>query len=73
MDDISQQRLLTTDEAAELLHVSPRFVRQRVQTGELPSVRLGRLHRLHRDVIEEFMRFGQVAETQRWRRPRTGE
>jgi excisionase family DNA binding protein len=70
MDTISAQKLMTIPEVARVMNTSERFVEQRVATGELPSVKLGKLRRLHREVIEEFMKFGQVAEAQRWPRTR---
>jgi excisionase family DNA binding protein len=72
MSNILQQQLLTIPETARVLNTSARFVEERVRTGELPSVRLGK-KRLHRDVVEEFMKYGQVAEAQRWPRSRAEE
>jgi excisionase family DNA binding protein len=74
MSNILQQQLLTIPETARVLNTSARFVEERVRTGELPSVRLGKkLRCLHRDVVEEFMKYGQVAEAQRWPRSRAEE
>jgi excisionase family DNA binding protein len=63
-----ETKLLTIPETALVLHASRRFVEERVRSGALPSVKLGKLRRLHREVVEEFMKFGQVAESQRWPR-----
>jgi excisionase family DNA binding protein len=60
-----EPRLLKIGEAAKVLNTSARFVEERVRTGALPSVRLGRLRRIHAEVLEEYSRFGQVAEDRR--------
>lgn len=38
-----QDEMITTGEAAKILHVSPRTVARIVDAGEIPSVRYGRL------------------------------
>jgi excisionase family DNA binding protein len=55
-------------QAARVLNTSSRFVEAHVSNGDIPSVKLGKLRRIHRDVIELFMQHGIVAEAQRWPR-----
>lgn len=45
--------MLSTAEAAKLMRTSPAYVRQLITTGELPSVRRGRVLRLMKsDVVD---------------------
>jgi excisionase family DNA binding protein len=71
MNDVFEPKLLNIRQAAHVLNASARFVEQRVKTGELPSVKLGKLRRIHRDVLEEFSRFGIIpGEKRGWRQDR---
>ncbi len=54
----NQDRLLSLKEAAEQLSVSPDFVRQRVRAGEVPSVRIGRLIKIHQSDVDAVKRDG---------------
>jgi excisionase family DNA binding protein len=63
-------QLLTPSETASALRVSPRFVRQRIKTGEIPVVRFGRAQRIHEDVVLELQRFGLTGERHYRERPR---
>lgn len=44
-------RLLTGDEVAELLHVTPRWIRQHTANGDLPHFKLGRYPRYRLDRV----------------------
>ena len=50
--------LLTPDEVAERLAVSPKIVRQWLRDGKLPGIRLGRLWRVNPDALERVLREG---------------
>jgi excisionase family DNA binding protein len=69
MSDIFEPKLLTTRQVAHVLNTSTRFVEERVRTGELPSVRLGKLRRIHEDVVLDLQKFGLTGE--RHFRPRS--
>lgn len=47
--------LLTADEVAEMLSLSPRYVRQLVTDGELEAVVTGRAVRFERSEIDRFV------------------
>lgn len=47
--------LHTTDEAAELLHISKSSVIRAMGTGDLKSVKIGKLVRITRESIDEFV------------------
>lgn len=46
--------LITIQEAAVLLRVSPVTVRRHVAAGRLPAVRVGRQIRIERDALDDF-------------------
>lgn len=47
---------LTAAEVAALLRVDPQTVRRWCATGELPSVRAGRVIRIRREDVDRFVR-----------------
>jgi excisionase family DNA binding protein len=52
-----RDRIITADEAAELLRVNPQTVYQMIQRNELPCARVGRLVRVREsDVLALFNR-----------------
>lgn len=51
------QRLLTTDELADRLHIGVKIARQWLRTGRLPVGRkLGKRWLLHEGQLDEYMR-----------------
>ena len=48
-------KLLKAEQVAEILNISKAFVYQLIETGELPSIRLGRSVRVHPNVLEEMI------------------
>lgn len=50
------RNLLTTDEAATYLNVTPRMVRRLVQECRIPVIRIGRHVRLKPEHVEEYLR-----------------
>ncbi len=52
--------LLTLDELATYLKVSPTTARRMLREGEIPSTRIRRAYRVHRDDLEKYMRDHQV-------------
>lgn len=48
-------RLLTVDDVAEVLQLSPRSVRRMVADGRLPVIRLGRAVRVHPSAVATLM------------------
>jgi excisionase family DNA binding protein len=73
MNDIAQPKLMTVLETAHALRVSPRFVRGRIKSGELPIVRFGRAQRIREDVILEMQKFGLTGSRHFRARPRAEE
>ncbi len=52
-----QSEFLTVAEAAEVLHVTERFIRKLIATGELRAVKVGsRLVRIRRSNLEDLLR-----------------
>lgn len=47
--------LLTIDEAAEILHSSPKTVRRRIKSSELPVIRDGPLIRIRPDDLRSYI------------------
>ena len=52
---LDEERALNVDEAAALLGVSPKWIKRRTTTGEVPSVKLGRCRRYRRTDLLAFM------------------
>lgn len=48
-------RLLTPEEAAERLAVSPKSIREWLRTGRLAGVKVGRLWRIREEALEAFL------------------
>ncbi len=46
---------LTTKQAAELLNVNPKTVLRLIQRGQLPARKVGRVWRLSRHVLDEWL------------------
>jgi excisionase family DNA binding protein len=55
--------LLTYDEAAPLLRVCKRTIERMVGRGELPIVRVGRMPRISRAALTEFVERASTATT----------
>jgi excisionase family DNA binding protein len=54
-DAPEEDELLTVDEVATLLKINSQTVRNRIDAGDLPSVRLGRRVRVQRSVLEQLI------------------
>jgi excisionase family DNA binding protein len=54
-DGIQDQRLLTVEETAEALHISRDRTYYLLRTGQLRSIKIGKLRRISRTWIEEFI------------------
>lgn len=63
------ESLLTTEQVAERLNVHPESVRRYVRSGELPAIRKGRLIRIERKAVEEFLQPDETASS--WARAAT--
>ncbi|MFL6126021.1 helix-turn-helix domain-containing protein [Actinophytocola sp.] len=50
----SERILLTVEEAAERLGIGRTFAWRLVRTGELKSVQIGRLRRVHVDAVRDY-------------------
>ncbi|MHB8598188.1 MAG: helix-turn-helix domain-containing protein [Ktedonobacteraceae bacterium] len=53
---MQNEKLLTSEQVADRLQVSSQTVYSWLRTGELPSVRIGRLWRVRPSDLEEFLR-----------------
>ena len=54
-DNVNLERLLTIKESAEVLNQSEKTVRRRVDAGELPVIRDGRLVRIHPNDLQRYI------------------
>lgn len=66
-------RLLTADEAAELLGVQVSWLRQQTRAGNVPHVRLGRYVRYDRDDLAAWVESLKHGGGPAWRKYRAGE
>jgi excisionase family DNA binding protein len=67
--DARRDGLVTTAEAARVLRVHPWTVRQAIQSGELPSIRIGRCLRIK---VADLDRFVSERREGGWRRSSGG-
>lgn len=56
MSDAAPQRLLTPEEVAERLHLSPVTVGHMLRAGKLPGVKVLRLWRIREAALDEYIR-----------------
>jgi excisionase family DNA binding protein len=57
----NQNELLTVPEAAKLLRIGRNLAYELVARGEIPSVRLGRVIRIPRTALEQWLEAGALA------------
>ncbi|HET6613664.1 MAG TPA: helix-turn-helix domain-containing protein [Kofleriaceae bacterium] len=57
---------LTVGDAANLARVHERTIRRLIEAGKLTDFRVGRVHRVSRKELEQYMRHG-------WRRPQDSD
>ena len=55
-DTIPLKPLLTVQETARILGCSVKSVRRRIEAGDLPAIRDGRLLRVHPDDLDRYIR-----------------
>jgi excisionase family DNA binding protein len=64
----AQDRLLTVEEAADLLNTRPRFTRRLVAERRIRFTRVGRYVRIPESAVREFIEAGMVEPVNvRWR------
>ena len=56
MSDAAPERLLTPEEVAERLHLSPVTVGHMLRAGKLPGVKVLRLWRIREAALDEYIR-----------------
>jgi excisionase family DNA binding protein len=67
MEETSELDILTVDEAAQLLRIPPRAVREQARRGDLPARRLGRTWRFSRKALVAWVESGNTnAENQHY-------
>jgi excisionase family DNA binding protein len=47
--------LLDCEEAAAILHCTPRFIRKLVDTRQIDSIKVGRLVRIERAAVDQYV------------------
>jgi excisionase family DNA binding protein len=58
---VPTDKLLTADEVADWLQLTPAWVQAMARTGEIPALRLGRFWRFDRDSVAAWLRDRQGA------------
>lgn len=61
LDDVVDDRLMTTKDLADLLQVSEKWVYKAVGEKQIPHLRIGRFVRFRRDIIEDWINGSAVA------------
>jgi excisionase family DNA binding protein len=56
----SDDRVLSTEEAAELLHVKPKTLREWANLGRIPGRKIGKSWRFSRAQLLAFVRTGET-------------
>lgn len=51
-------KILTIEQAAEMLHLNPQVVRKYLREGKLPGMKIGRHWRVSEEGLSEFVRQG---------------
>ena len=64
-DSRTRRKLLTTEEFADALGLSPKTVRQWTWTRRVPFVRVGRAIRFHPETVTEIINRGEVPALER--------
>lgn len=59
---MSERKYLSVVEAAEVINMSPAFVRRRCKAGDIPAKKLGRDWRITRDALDRWMQPEQERE-----------
>ncbi len=54
-DEAALPQLLTIEQSAEILNTSVKTVRRRIEAGELPVIRDGRILRVHPRDLERYI------------------
>lgn len=60
--ELREAEIYTIEEVAQILKVSQTTVRRKIKTGELPSRRLGRLHRISGADLRKMFSVPEPAE-----------
>jgi excisionase family DNA binding protein len=61
--DVTERKLLTIEQAAEVLEMSPSWVKQQIREGHLTPTRLGRNVRVYTVDLEEFINQHRCGKT----------
>jgi excisionase family DNA binding protein len=54
-NSVAGARLLTAEEVADWLAVTPTWVHEMARSGEIPAIKLGRYWRFSRSAIEDWL------------------
>jgi excisionase family DNA binding protein len=68
METSSQSPLLTAEQVAAMIGMTPSWVYAQSRSGQIPTVSLGRYRRYRREAIEEWLRALEHEGPQRRRR-----
>jgi excisionase family DNA binding protein len=58
MKELPEQELFSVPEVCALARVSPSFLARLCRSGTVPSVKFGRVRRLHRNVVVDLLHKG---------------
>lgn len=68
--DPVENEVLTADEVAHLLRLSPKTVRMKAAVGELPAKKVGKVWRFVRSDIDAYLRHSEAGHVAAGRGPR---
>jgi putative molybdopterin biosynthesis protein len=51
-----KEQMMSVNEVADFLHVVPMTVYRLIKRGELPSSKVGRVHRISRDAVKQYLK-----------------
>ena len=72
METSSQNPLLTAEQVAAMIGMTPQWVYAQSRSGQIPTVSLGRYRRYRREAIEQWLRQLELEGPQRSPRRRAG-
>ena len=72
METSSQSPLLTAEQVAAMIGMTPQWVYAQSRSGQIPTVSLGRYRRYRREAIEQWLRQLELDGPQRPARRRAG-
>ena len=55
------KHIMTVEQLAEYLQLNPQTVYRKAQTGEIPSIRIGKILRFKKDIIDAWLKLSSLS------------